>query len=187
MPPPQPSSSSPFLSPSPPRRMKFGRRWYRGVVTDHDVSTDAELIWHAQFDDGGECDLNLVELLPVLLPETHLLSPSISQNQALPYPLLHPPIPSPTSPTFTIFHPLPNHQRYPMHFHPIPNRKRYPTSSHPILSLPPLLLRPHPKLFFPLATPPNKSVPNRFLPSCERYELKIDYVAMDQVCTWSHY
>jgi hypothetical protein len=22
---------------------------------------------------------------------------------------------------------------------------------------------------------------------CERYELKIDYVAMDQVCTWSHY
>jgi hypothetical protein len=24
-------------------------------------------------------------------------------------------------------------------------------------------------------------------PNCERYELKIDYVAMDQVCTWSHY
>ncbi len=23
--------------------------------------------------------------------------------------------------------------------------------------------------------------------NCERYELKIDYVAMDQVCTWSHY
>jgi hypothetical protein len=23
--------------------------------------------------------------------------------------------------------------------------------------------------------------------ACERYELKIDYVAMDQVCTWSHY
>ncbi len=22
---------------------------------------------------------------------------------------------------------------------------------------------------------------------CERYELKIDYVVMDQVCTWSHY
>ena len=22
---------------------------------------------------------------------------------------------------------------------------------------------------------------------CEHYELKIDYVAMDQVCTWSHY
>jgi len=22
---------------------------------------------------------------------------------------------------------------------------------------------------------------------CERYELKIDYIAMDQVCTWSHY
>ncbi len=22
---------------------------------------------------------------------------------------------------------------------------------------------------------------------CECYELKIDYVAMDQVCTWSHY
>ncbi len=22
---------------------------------------------------------------------------------------------------------------------------------------------------------------------CERYELKIDYVAMDQVCTWSRY
>ncbi len=21
----------------------------------------------------------------------------------------------------------------------------------------------------------------------ERYELKVDYVAMDQVCTWSHY
>jgi hypothetical protein len=52
--------------------MKFGRRWYRGVVTDHDVSTDAELIWHVVFDDGDECDLNLVELLPILLPETDL-------------------------------------------------------------------------------------------------------------------
>ncbi len=29
-----------------------------------------------------------------------------------------------------------------------------------------------------LCSPPNR---------CERYELKIDYVAMDQVCTWSHY
>ncbi len=26
-----------------------------------------------------------------------------------------------------------------------------------------------------------------FQEKCERYELKIDYVAMDQVCTWSHY
>ncbi len=23
--------------------------------------------------------------------------------------------------------------------------------------------------------------------NCERYELKTDYIAMDQVCTWSHY
>ena len=53
-------------------RMKFGARWYRGVVTDHDVSTDNEFIWHVEFDDGDECDLNLAELLPILLPETHL-------------------------------------------------------------------------------------------------------------------
>jgi hypothetical protein len=54
--------------------MKFGGQWYRGVVTDHDVSTDAELIWHVKFDDGDECDLNLIELLPVLLPETYLFA-----------------------------------------------------------------------------------------------------------------
>jgi hypothetical protein len=42
------------------------------MVTDHDVSTDAELIWLVVFDDGDECDLNLAELLPILLPETHL-------------------------------------------------------------------------------------------------------------------
>ena len=34
--------------------MKFGARWFRGVVTDHDVSTDHELIWHVVFDDGDE-------------------------------------------------------------------------------------------------------------------------------------
>jgi hypothetical protein len=56
--------------------MKFGRRWYRGVVTNHDVSTDAEHIWHVVYDDGDECDLNLVELLPIRLPETHLSPPS---------------------------------------------------------------------------------------------------------------
>ncbi len=27
----------------------------------------------------------------------------------------------------------------------------------------------------------------RVVSFCERYELKIDYVAMDQVCTWSRY
>jgi hypothetical protein len=27
----------------------------------------------------------------------------------------------------------------------------------------------------------------QYAKGCERYELKIDYVAMDQVCTWSHY
>ena len=56
-------------------QMKFGARWFRGVVTDHDVSTDHELIWHVAFDDGDECDLNLVELLPILLPPTHLSPP----------------------------------------------------------------------------------------------------------------
>ena len=50
--------------------MKFGRRWYRGVVTDHDVSTDAELIWHVKFDDGDECDLNLFELLKKIEKES---------------------------------------------------------------------------------------------------------------------
>ncbi len=55
--------------------MKFGARWFRGVVTDLDVSTDHELIWHVVFDDGDECDLNLVELLPILLPEAHLSPP----------------------------------------------------------------------------------------------------------------
>ena len=61
-------------------------------------------------------------------------------NYAIPSPLRHPPISSPPSPTFTIFFPLPNRKRYPMHFHPIPNRNRYPTHSPPILSLPPILL-----------------------------------------------
>jgi hypothetical protein len=55
--------------------MKFGARGFRGVVTDHDVSTDPELIWHVVFDDGDECDLNLVELLLILLPEAHLFPP----------------------------------------------------------------------------------------------------------------
>jgi hypothetical protein len=32
-----------------------------------------------------------------------------------------------------------------------------------------------------------KEVVKLFETVCERYELKIDYVAMDQVCTWSHY
>jgi hypothetical protein len=70
-------------------RAKFGPRWYRGVVTDHDVYTEAELMWHVKFDDRDECDLNLVELLPVLLPETHLFPSSVSQHQA-------PSIPSPS-------------------------------------------------------------------------------------------
>jgi hypothetical protein len=58
-------------------RMKFGRQWYRGVVTDHDVSTDAELIWHVKFDDGDECDLI-----------KHLRTP---------------PYPSPRNPSFSLF------------------------------------------------------------------------------------
>jgi hypothetical protein len=41
--------------------MKFGRQWYDGVVEDHDVSTEDELIWGVAFDDGDECDLNLSE------------------------------------------------------------------------------------------------------------------------------
>jgi hypothetical protein len=48
--------------------MKFGRQWYDGVVKDHDVSTEDELIWGVAFDDGDECDLNLSELLAVMLP-----------------------------------------------------------------------------------------------------------------------
>jgi hypothetical protein len=32
-----------------------------------------------------------------------------------------------------------------------------------------------------------KSSTTRVKALCGRYELKIDYVAMDQVCTWSHY
>ncbi len=48
--------------------MKFGRLWFDGVVTDHDVSTDDELIWHVVFDDGDECDLNEAELTAVMLP-----------------------------------------------------------------------------------------------------------------------
>jgi hypothetical protein len=60
--------------------MKFGARWFRGVVTDHDVSTDHELIWHVVFDDGDECDLNLAELIPILLPETHLFPPSVAPH-----------------------------------------------------------------------------------------------------------
>ena len=48
--------------------MKFGRLWFDGVVTDHDVSTDDELIWHVVFDDDDECDLNEAELTAVMLP-----------------------------------------------------------------------------------------------------------------------
>ena len=48
--------------------MKFGRLWFDGVVTDHDVSTDGELIWHVVVDVGDECDLNEVELTAVMLP-----------------------------------------------------------------------------------------------------------------------
>ena len=63
--------------------MKFGHRWYRGVVTDHDVSTEAELIWHVRFEDGDECDLNLAELLPILLPDTHLYPTKSNPNPSL--------------------------------------------------------------------------------------------------------
>jgi hypothetical protein len=63
-PPPHPPSPHPHHLVGRNVWMRFGSRWYRGVVTDHDVSTDAELIWHVVFDDGDECDLNLVELLP---------------------------------------------------------------------------------------------------------------------------
>ncbi len=38
------------------------------MVTDHDVSTDDELIWRVAFDDGDECDLNEEELTAVMLP-----------------------------------------------------------------------------------------------------------------------
>jgi hypothetical protein len=31
-------------------RMQFGRQWYDGVVKDHDVSTDNELIWGLSVD-----------------------------------------------------------------------------------------------------------------------------------------
>ncbi len=48
--------------------MKFGRQWYDGVVKDHDVSTENELIWGVAFDDGDECALNFRELLAVMLP-----------------------------------------------------------------------------------------------------------------------
>jgi hypothetical protein len=68
-------------------QMKFGARWYRGVVTDHDVSTDNELIWHVEFDDGDEeCDPNLAEPLPILLPDAHLLFPPSSPLNPLPPP-----------------------------------------------------------------------------------------------------
>ncbi len=59
--------------------MKFGRRWFDGVVTDHDVSTVDELIWHVVFDDGDDCDLNLEELTAVILPApTAVIPPHLS-------------------------------------------------------------------------------------------------------------
>jgi hypothetical protein len=76
------------------------------VVTDHNVSTDAELIWHVVFDDGDECDLNLAELLPFLLPETHLYPTKSNPNPSLYFLSLrepktqggHPPPPRPPPP-----------------------------------------------------------------------------------------
>jgi hypothetical protein len=74
--------------------MKFGRLWFDGVVTDHDVSTDDELIWHVVFDDGDECDLNFEELTAVIMPAPNAVrpphlapgdrrSPRLSPSQAL--------------------------------------------------------------------------------------------------------
>jgi hypothetical protein len=78
--------------------MKFGRLWFDGVVTDHDVSTDDELIWHVVFDDGDECDLNFEELTAAILPASDAVihrhpaptagdslrhSPRLSPGQAL--------------------------------------------------------------------------------------------------------
>ena len=113
-------------------RMKFGHRWYRGVVTDHDVSTEAELIWHVRFEDGDECDLNLVELLPVLLPETHLSPPSVSPNQA---PFISSPSPSNSLSSVSNFHLpspfLPNHLSPSVVFPHLPQTPPVPTSSYP--------------------------------------------------------
>ena len=130
--------------------MKFGARWFRGVVTDHDVSTDHELIWHVVFDDGDECDLNLVELLPILLPETHLSPPL-------------PPLPLPPLPAAFLSQKAPS----PNHLSPIPtflSRKSSspnhlsPFATFPAVSCPPtalpLLSQPSDPLF-----PPTSSYP----------------------------
>ena len=79
--------------------MKFGRLWFDGVVTDHDVSTDDELIWHVVFDDGDECDLNEVELTAVMLPLSPLPPPLTTSVGTAGAPLALPPpiLPSPAS------------------------------------------------------------------------------------------
>ena len=93
---------------------------------------------------------------PIFSP---LPSPQTKPPQSL---SLHPPIPSPTSPIFTIFLPLPNHHLITVHFHKLPNHHFITVHFHHTPNGDAPVLRPHPKLFFPLAIPPNKKFPNRF-------------------------